>query len=212
MKYYTLTTTTEIKKIGFYPQTDLSEESEFFSPFSSFRPRISIIPDEIPKFKIIINDKAIPTDIIERISVSYGLIVNNNLKTILENQKLPNNNFFQIEVMWKNELLNYYWFHSYDNIFQYIDMNLSQFSIEQYGIISRFYFNSESYFIEKKMESMNDFTKTFKLENIVFLDSFPNYDLFNFENVTIISDKLLNLFKEKNISGYEAKPYDILHF
>jgi len=212
MRYYTLTTSTDINKIGFYPQTDLSEESEFFSPFSTFLPKISIIPDKIPKYKIIINDSAIPTDIIERIGVSYGLVLNETLKTILESKNLPDNKFFPIEVMWQNKLLDYYWFHSYDNIFQYIDMSLSQFTVRQYNDVSDFYFNSEAFFYEKKMESMNDFTKTFMLKKIYFLDKFPKYDLFTFENLTLISEKLLNIFQENNINGYEAKLYEILEF
>lgn len=208
--YYTLTVSTETSKIGFYPQTEVANESEFFSAFSDFRPAINEIPDKIPKYKINLNNNAINTDIINRVGVSYGLVVSENLKKILELQNIPNHRFYSIDVVWKKKLLNYFWLHNYDNIFQYTDMDKSKFEIIQYKNVITHSFTSEDFYKSKNYECMMDFSKTFKITKIVFKDNFPNYDLFEFENRTLISQKVLDLFVENNITGYEATPYNII--
>jgi len=80
MKYYILSESTDTDIIGYYPQTDVSEDSEFFSVFIDFQTRIEEFPEHIPKYIIILNKKAYPTDFIERVGVPYGLVVNNKIQ------------------------------------------------------------------------------------------------------------------------------------
>ena len=210
MKYYTLSESTDTNIIGYYPQTDVSEDSEFFSVFIDFQTRIEEFPEHIPKYIIILNKKAYPTDFIERVSVPYGLVVNNKIKSFITLYSLPNHKFYDTEVIYKKSKLNYYWFHFYDDIFQYIDMKKSKFILKWRDVIQEFCFTSKEFYLSKEQETFGDFEKNLIIKEVYLLNSFPKYDIFYFEGRNIISEKLLNAFIENNITGYEVSEYDIL--
>ena len=210
MKYYILSESTDTNIIGYYPQTDVSEDSEFFSVFIDFQTRIEEFPEHIPKYIIILNKKAYPTDFIERVSVPYGLVVNNKIKSLITLYSLPNHKFYDTEVIYKKSKLNYYWFHFYDDIFQYIDMKKSKFILKWRDIIQEFCFTSKEFYLSKEQETFEDFEKNLIIKEVYLLNSFPKYDIFHFEGRNIISEKLLNAFQENNITGYEVSEYNIL--
>ena len=210
MKYYRLSESTDTNIIGYYPQTDVSEDSEFFSVFIDFQTRIEEFPEHIPKYIIILNKKAYPTDFIERVSVPYGLVVNNKIKSLITLYSLPNHKFYDTEVIYKKSKLNYYWFHFYDDIFQYIDMKKSKFILKWRDVIQEFCFTSKEFYLSKEQETFGDFEKNLIIKEVYLLNSFPKYDIFYFEGRNIISEKLLNAFIENNITGYEVSEYDIL--
>ena len=210
MKYYILSESTDTNIIGYYPQTDVSEDSEFFSVFIDFQTRIEEFPEHIPKYIIILNKKAYPTDFIERVSVPYGLVVNNKIKSLITSYSLPNHKFYDTEVIYKKSKLNYYWFHFYDDIFQYIDMKKSKFILKWRDIIQEFCFTSKEFYLSKEQETFGDFEKNLIIKEVYLLNSFPKYDIFHFEERNIISEKLLNAFQENNITGYEVSEYNIL--
>ena len=210
MKYYTLSESTDTNIIGYYPQTDVSEDSEFFSVFIDFQTRIEEFPEHIPKYIIILNKKAYPTDFIERVGVPYGLVVNNKIKSLITSYSLPNHKFYDTEVIYKKSKLNYYWFHFYDDIFQYIDMKKSKFILKWRDIIQEFCFTSKDFFKSKKRKTFEDFETKLIIKEVYLLNSFPQYDIFHFEGRNIISEKLLNAFQENNITGYEVSEYNIL--
>ena len=210
MKYYILSESTDTNIIGYYPQTDVSEDSEFFSVFIDFQTRIEEFPEHIPKYIIILNKKAYPTDFIERVSVPYGLVVNNKIKSLITLYSLPNHKFYDTEVIYKKSKLNYYWFHFYDDIFQYIDMKKSKFILKWRDIIQEFCFTSKEFYLSKEQETFEDFEKNLIIKEVYLLNSFPKYDIFHFEGRNIISEKLLNAFQENNITGYEVSEYDVL--
>ena len=210
MKYYILSESTDTNIIGYYPQTDVSEDSEFFSVFIDFQTRIEEIPEHIPKYIIILNKKAYPTDFIERVSVPYGLVVNNKIKSLITLYSLPNHKFYDTEVIYKKSKLNYYWFHFYDDIFQYIDMKKSKFILKWRDVIEEFCFTSKEFYLSKDKKTFEDFETELIIKEVYLLNSFPKYDIFHFEGRNIISEKLLNAFIENNITGYEVSEYDIL--
>ena len=210
MKYYILSESTDTNIIGYYPQTDVSEDSEFFSVFIDFQTRIEEIPEHIPKYIIILNKKAYPTDFIERVSVPYGLVVNNKIKSLITLYSLPNHKFYDTEVIYKKSKLNYYWFHFYDDIFQYIDMKKSKFILKWRDVIEEFCFTSKEFYLSKDKKTFEDFETELIIKEVYLLNSFPKYDIFHFEGRNIISEKLLNAFQENNITGYEVSEYDIL--
>ena len=210
MKYYTLSESTDTNVIGYYPQTDVSEDSEFFSVFNDFQTRIEEFPEHIPKYIIILNKKAYPTDFIERVSVPYGLVVNNKIKSLITLYSLPNHKFYDTEVIYKKSKLNYYWFYFYDDIFQYIDMKKSKFILKWRDVIQEFYFTSKDFFKSKKKKTFEDFETELIIKEVYLLNSFPKYDIFHFEGRNIISEKLLNAFIENDITGYEVSAYDVL--
>ena len=58
----------------------------------------------------------------------FGLIINVKLKNLLKQFNIPKYKFYSI-VLFRNKInvKDYYWFHFYDDIFQYIDMKKSKF-------------------------------------------------------------------------------------
>ena len=210
MKYYILSESTDTNIIGYYPQTDVSEDSEFFSVFIDFQTRIEEFPEHIPKYIIILNKKAYPTDFIERVGVPYGLVVNNKIKSLITLYSLPNHKFYDTEVIYKKSKLNYYWFHFYDDIFQYIDMEKSKFILKWRDVIEEFCFTSKEFYLSKDKKTFEDFETELIIKEIYLLNSFPQYDIFHFEGRNIISEKLLNAFIENNITGFEVSEYDVL--
>ena len=182
----------------------------FFSVFIDFQTRIEEFPEHIPKYIIILNKKAYPTDFIERVSVPYGLVVNNKIKSLITSYSLPNHKFYDTEVIYKKSKLNYYWFHFYDDIFQYIDMKKSKFILKWRDVIQEFCFTSKEFYLSKEQETFEDFEKNLIIKEVYLLNSFPKYDIFHFEGRDIISEKLLNAFQENNITGYEVSEYNIL--
>ena len=209
MKYYTLTNSTEIDKIGFYPQVDRDTKplSWLLPPFYD-NYRIDNFLDLTEYFDIILNNKAILTDFIGCNSISWGQIISEQTSKLIINTKLPPRKLYPINVIYLEIKYQYYWLHNYENMFQYIDMEKSEFIILKNGKEIIYSFYSETFYKEKKIECLMNFEATFKIKKIHFLKTFPSYDLFEFESFTFISEKLLNDFKENNITGYEAKFYD----
>lgn len=146
----------------------------------------------------------------KRVSVPYGLVVNNKIKSLITSYSLPNHKFYDTEVIYKKSKLNYYWFHFYDDIFQYIDMKKSKFILKWRDIIQEFCFTSKEFYLSKEQETFEDFEKNLIIKEVYLLNSFPKYDIFHFEGRNIISEKLLNAFQENNITGYEVSEYNIL--
>ncbi|MEO8239270.1 MAG: hypothetical protein ABI793_12065 [Flavobacterium sp.] len=212
MKYYSLTSTEDLDIIGEYPQVSTTNDSLFGSPFSTIKVNYGDIPDEIPFLELEFEENAKITDLLGTYNPYFGLIIDEKLKDIFSNTNLPNHRFYPVNVFFKNIPLPYYWFNFYDNIFPYLDMENSKFSVEENRQKLEYKFKSENFFKEKNIECIEDFNKTLRIEKIYLLDSFPKYDLFEFENFVLISEKLLNTFKENNITGYEAKRYEILQF
>lgn len=210
MKYYSLTSTDDLDIIGEYPQASTTKDSLFGSPFCTTRVNYGEIPDEIPFLELEFEENAKVTDLISTYNPYFGLVINEKLKNIISNTTLPRHKFYPINVFCKDITLPYYWFSFYDNIFPYMDMKKSQFSIEENKHKIAHKFKSESFFKDKSVESLMDFNKTFRLEEIHLLENFPEYDLFEFENFTFISEDLIQEFRIKNITGYYAKQTDLI--
>lgn len=210
MKYYSLTSTDDLDIIGEYPQVSTTKDSLFGSPFCTTRVNYGEIPEEIPFLELEFEENAKVTDLLGTYNPYFGLVINEKLKNIFSNTNLPRHKFYPINVFCKDITLPYYWFNFYDNIFPYMDMENSKFSIEENKQIIEHKFKSETFFKEKSVECLMDFNKTFRLEEIHLLENFPEYDLFEFENFIFISEELLNNFKKNNISGYKANKNKLL--
>jgi hypothetical protein len=213
MKYYSLSASDNLDIIGCYPQVTNTEANLFGSPFSSTKINYGEIPDKIPLLELKFDEDSIKTDLLNTFNPSFGLVVSEKFKKNLSNLNLPNHKFYPINIIENDSYLNgYYWFNFYVNIFPYINMEKSKFSIEENRQKIEYEFKSENFFKEKNTECLMHFNKTLRIERIYLLDSFPKYDLFEFENYILISEKLLNILQKTNIIGYEANPYEILQF
>ena len=196
MKYFIIEESIDLDIIGKYPQVSPTENCVLGSPFSNERLFFGDIPPKIPYLELELNKEAKKTDLLSSYNSHWGLLVNKKIKEIILNFKLPSSKF--------------YWFHFYDDIFQYIDMKKSKFILKWRDIIQEFCFTSKDFFKSKKRKTFEDFETKLIIKEVYLLNSFPKYDIFHFEGRNIISEKLLNAFQENNITGYEVSEYDIL--
>lgn len=209
MKYYTLTISTDTQEIGFYPQVERDTKPLYWllPPFYD-NYSIDKFLDLTEYFDIIINIKAKLTDFIGCNSISWGQIISEHTSRLFKSAKLPPHKFYPINVFYQEVNHQYYWLHNYENMFEYIDMKKSEFSIQKDGKEIIYSFNSEAFYKEKKVECLWDFEATFKIKKIRFLTTFPKYDFFEFESFTFISENLLNELKKNNITGFEFSELD----
>lgn len=204
MKYYTLTTTDDLEIIGSYPQVSNTDKNLFGSPFSTKKVIYGEIPEEIPYLEVALDSKANKTDLLNSFNPSFGILVSEKFRATVEGFKIQHHRFYPIKLIENGEYVNgYYWFYCYENMFQYIDMKKSEFSIQKNGKEIICSFHSEAFYNEKKTECLWDFEATFKIKKIHFLKTFPNYDFFEFENRISISKDLINEFEKKNVTGFE---------
>lgn len=217
MKYYTLITSRKESIIGKYPQVigDNRPREWFYPPLNEII-RYDNFLNFDNYFDIIVDDDAILTDIIERVAVSWGMIINEKLKFIISELNIPPHRFYPINVKYREENFQYYWFHFYDNIFKYIDLESSKFEIyytSNFEILKTLSITSES-FIRDIQNSFN-FEKNMRLKNLDFTESFPKYDLW-LNNVwgfgNIISEKLVKIFEYNKITGYEINDCKYLKY
>ena len=141
----------------------------------------------------------------------WGILINEKIKRIIVNFNIPTSKFYSF-ILLENRIIikDYYLFRFYDDIFQYIDMERSKFILKWRDVIQEFCFTSKDFFKSKKRKTFEDFETKLIIKEVYLLNSFPKYDIFHFEGINIISEKLLNAFQENNITGYEVSEYNIL--
>jgi len=204
----------EIKEIGYYPPTSVSKDSELFSPFSNANIALGEFPNTIPLLCLTLNKKANKTNFLHTVNPDFGLIVNEKVKSMLSKFKLEEHRFYKVNIEQNNKLLDYYWFHFFDDLFKYVD-----FSKTTIDIFHKFNFNVlDSVFLKsednlKNIRSTLGFEREVRLKELYFNDLFPEYDIM-VNNIigygNLISEKLLNSLHENNITGYEVNPYTII--
>jgi hypothetical protein len=204
----------DFKEIGYYPQTSVTEDNELFSPFSNVRLTLGDFPNVIPRLCLLLNKRSKITDFLDTINPPFGLIVNEKLKQLILDFKLPPNKFYTANITHKNKPLNYYWFHLFDDLSKYVDLNKTTVEIFHkfnFKVLDRVLLKSEKHL--KEINSNLGFEKSVRLKELYFNNTFPKYDIFvnniiGFEN--IISERLFNALQENNITGYEASPCNII--
>lgn len=212
MKYFSIGSSIDLDVIGKYPQVSPTENCILGSPFSAIRLNYGEVPQEIPYLELEFNKNAKKTDLLSSYNSHFGMIVSEKLKQVILDFNIPKYKFYPFTLL-KNKIKtqeHYYLFRFYDDIFKYIDMEKSKFSMKKREIIEEFNFKSKEFYLNKNKDIFSDFEKTLRIEKICLLNSFPNYDLFEFESFTFISENLLNELKKNNITGYEAKESKIL--
>jgi len=207
MNYFTIIVSREEGIIGKYPQviTD-TKPFEWLLPPLNLEYRFDKFLNFDKYFDIILDDKAILTDVIERASLSWGLVVNERLKKIFVEFNLPQHRFYPINVIHRDISYQYYWFHFYVNLFDYVDNEKTVFEIfisNPFTILEALPLKSEIFFKEK--ERNLDYKKSIRLREVYFNNAFPFYDIFenNIYGGVFISKKLLDKLLENEITGFE---------
>jgi len=133
MEYYILKKSTEKNIIGSeYPQiqtmggtVNRDADDSLYNVYSNK------FPDFIPNLNyFIVESKSILTDVLSASMISFGFIVNDKVKNIFEQHKLPPHKFYPATVQYNAKFYNnYYWFFFVSDVLNFVDYDKTSFFI-----------------------------------------------------------------------------------
>ncbi len=215
MKYFSITPTDNLNEIGYYPQIIKREGYNPTLPNGYWNVNWENFPEFIPNYEVNIHPKAKPTNFLDKSPGLYGLIIDMKFKEILECHLLPEHKFYSINVYYKENRLEYYWFHFINNITNYLsikDSSIEIFSKTPFKVIEEVEISS---FIKIHEITQNlPFEKGSRIKKIVLNENFPLYDiisLWNLAPIFLISEKLKIALESNGINGFEIKEFEKLH-
>lgn len=181
MKYYTINWDDNLKNVGYHPQTEIKRLNEVSTLYNHYDVEYNSFPDFIPNLELELHKKAKQTDYLNAFSISFGMIINDKFKSILEDFNLPSHAFYPIKVHQEKSVFKYYWFHYIVDLWKYIDVQKSFLQVYK-----KFEFEVEKVIpIPKKPEEIEVIKsslprqKELMIHKIIFKDTFPKYDVFN---------------------------------
>lgn len=215
MILFSIKTTSEKKIIGTeYPQIQtMGGTVDKNAPDSLYNVYSDAFPNFIPNLNyFILHKNAKLTDVLSTAMISYGFVLNDKVKKILEQFKLPPHKFYPAIVEHKGTFYeNYHWFFYICDVLDFIDYNKTKFFITD--------------LVNNKLEDCKNITSSNSLKNvkdvltgqgyinadIIYLkkDITFAYDLLEitFGNYrTYISEKLNDAFKKDGIIGFNIAP------
>jgi hypothetical protein len=213
MNYYIINWSDDLKKIGHYPQTAL---------LKGYNPTLSNshrqvdqfnFPDFIPNLELELHENAIPTNYIMRTGATFGIFIDEKFKNVLQQFSLPPHHFYNIKVTHKNKLLNYYWFHYIvDDFWDYFDLENSTIKIA-HNLNHKNFKIKPIKSIQNLIETRTNLERGFYLiANELILKKHLPYDIFKISDgiyySEIISETLKNSLENKQMTGFEIKPFD----
>jgi hypothetical protein len=214
MKYYTISHSSELKDIGYYPQTEINPGYNPTLPKSAYNFPRNTFPNYLPSVELKLNDKAISTNLIDKSTIlSFGIVVDKEFKQLLETFNLPPHRFYPIQVFHKNNLLDYYWMCYIVDSFEYIDKKKSILGIYHFSsfeLKKTIPFPSNKIKLIKYKESKD----ILMFHKIYFNENFPNYDLINFSSregqylPCLFSERLLRELQKRNLTGITYRQFE----
>jgi hypothetical protein len=212
MSFYSIKTTTEKKIIGLdYPQIQtMGGAVNRDAPNSLY----NVYPNELPDFTpnlnyFVLSKDAKLTDVLSSAMISYGFIINDKVKNILGQFKLPPCKFYPARVEYKGMYYNnYYWFFFVCDILDFIDYDKTEFFITD--LVHNKIEDCKNIISSNSLRNLKEVLvgQGYINSNIIYLKqdtAFP-YDLFEitFGNYRIyISCDLKNALQENNIKGLD---------
>ncbi|MBO0591282.1 hypothetical protein I2486_07655 [Cellulophaga sp. E16_2] len=219
MKYYNIGLSDNISVIGCYPQTERTKKNEYH--INSYNSELKVanyeFPEFTPKYGIDLCKNAIATDILDRATLDFGLVVNERVKNILENYILPPHRFYPINVFGQSKY-DYYWFHyitPFNSIINIENCEIEVFDKYDFIIIEILRFNNLSELQSFSKEMIFDPNNDIRYKSIQLKSTFPKYDLFEITGAqyfTLISAKLKERLDIENITGLEFLEYSKVNF
>ncbi|MDG1571866.1 hypothetical protein OZ410_06025 [Robiginitalea sp. M366] len=223
MKYFAILNSTELKEIGFYPQTNFHAGYNMALPNSIHKLNIHHFADTPIYYQIDIDDRANPTNFIHSVGTNFEHIVDEDLKVILSQHKLPPHRFYPIEVWHKKKPLSYYIFHIIvDDFWDHLDTTKSScfiYRLSDMVRLSEIAQTKEEIPVESRQQLLKlkdglAFGRKLHPKKIVFKKTFPEYDFYQIRDVDwsyVISEKLKKSLEEFRATGYSLTPYRPTH-
>jgi hypothetical protein len=179
-------------------------------------------PTITPPFgTLILENKAIRTDFLSAAQFSHhGFIMSSKAKLIFEKYSLGKHWFFPVNVKHKNNIYQYYVFHTNNSQLNLFDLSKSEYEFRQRVSgelnIQKIIIKSEKSLLQKK-ESFKNSKEGFWTLNASSICLKPNsrnvFDLIGDRNInvhTYISNKLRTELLENNISGINIKQQSLI--
>ncbi|KKM62567.1 hypothetical protein LCGC14_1520310, partial [marine sediment metagenome] len=185
MLYFKIFNSDNLDEIGHYPQTKLKAGYNPSLPESHWQVKSNEFPDFIPNYELELHEKAVPTNLIDPASGSFGLVVDSKLKTLFQEFNLPPHHFYPIKIYQKSKLLDYYWMHFIiSDFWENIDMDKSTLRIQSntskdiYIILPVL---SKEYVEKLSLYYLHKYEYTLFADKLYFKDSFQIYDIIDIE-------------------------------
>ena len=173
------------------------------------------LPDFVPDLDgFVLHSKAKPTDFLSTSLTSRGYIINEKVKNILQNFKLPLHAFYPIELRYKKQLVDkYYWLHVICDLTGIVDYSASTFFIYKdysydLGVIK---VSSKEELLQKRSvieEKNKGHNVTIWAKSLRLIEK-VEYDFFKigiYDSNKYISQKLYDTFNQEKTTGITVKP------
>lgn len=216
MNYFIIGPSDDIKAIGNYPQT---RSHSGYNPNSenSFK---NVYWDEFPNFtpyyEVEIEPKAKPTNFINRTPLQFGFLIDSKFLNVLKKHKLPPYKCYEVPVYFRNEKLQYYWFHFIYDMWRFINPLKSKACL--YNKISGRIIEEISFMSKEELTSLKkslNFERGLFLKEVVFKSESDITDIVEITHafhIPLISEKLKNSLESEKLTGFEAKLFDKVSF
>jgi hypothetical protein len=219
-KYYIISNSTDESIIGKkYPQTKGIPQGYTFKWYDSENSMTRLTNKEYPNFKpdlkFELEEKAILTDVVSVGNISCrGFLLNDKLKPLFETFNIIDYKFYDSELKYQNDWINYFWFHPVKNNLNGVDFYKSKFIITNLAFIKK---------ADVEINSLDDYEKAreenkwkhIRVEKLILTDEFKNkeLDLFFFpliHSYIFVSDRMVNLIEKNSITGFNIEKQNII--
>lgn len=214
MDYYIFQNSTEPKEIGLFPQAEIARTVDTNAFDCPWNVKAHEFPDFVPQLEFILNRGALLTDIVSTVGINHGFVVNDRVRSILKDHKLPEHAFYPLKLYWGKNIFEYYWFHFINrNFWDWIDKERSKLYLRSILPSKREIIldevnlqQSDSEFI--LMDNNRPRLTGYYWDKVVFNHQFPKFDIFSMPNITsntMISESLYHNLLQNKIIGFEIK-------
>jgi hypothetical protein len=211
MQYFSIKTSPEKKIIGTeYPQIQTMDGTvNRKAPNSLYNVNSDAFPNFVPNLNyFLLHKNAKLSDVLSAAMISYGFILNDKVKSILQQHKLPPHEFYPATVNHNGRFYNnYFWFFYISDVLDFIDYDKTRFfvcdmvdnKIEDCKIIH------SADLLRNLKEILPDDRKI--NSDLVFFKKtlIERYDLFKItfgDYRSYISERLYDNLKNNNITGF----------
>jgi len=206
MKYYSISQQVGLTKGVTFQLTPLKENDISMLFWDEF-------PEITPKLYFDLEENAYVTDILSQATINQsGFVISARLKEILSKFNLVNHELYALNIGNLNEANDFHWLNLVpEKLHLHIDYSKSNFYTTELGFQEDdIVVNSFSDYKEKLSFLKSDFS--IESDLIFFEKGFHiPYDLFvisYFDDDIYVSERLVEVLKKNNISGYELDEFD----
>ncbi len=214
MKYHILSLNTDESVIGQYPQIEEQLDYDYTSPRSYLNVSWNELADFDPDFRAKFTKGATPTNVVELLSVGYGLCMNSDCMEVFRTFKLSDHRTYPVSIEFRREIKRYHYLHTINSCLPFIDWSATRFE----------YFRKNRFEILKEikvgsLKELNDqkrhltFEYGIKMKQIVLNKEFPNFDFISLWGIFpqfLVSDELLSALISKGMTGFAHRKSDLI--